>query len=200
MTRRPQIIAHHLIWTLYAHWLPNDLRGSGSEKLDYEKLAELGPIHHGRKPAREQPTRGELRKFQQQAEPLLKYKRCWIDENNRAHFTTAFAEEIQEQTYTVYASAILSNHVHMVIRKHRDDALTMRNTLAEVSRLRFRRELNLSPTHPVWADRPFKVFLYTPEDIRRCVRYVEQNPEKEGLPPQSYDFVTPYNNWPFHKK
>ncbi len=30
---RPSVIAHHLIWTLYGHWLPNDLRGSGSTEF-----------------------------------------------------------------------------------------------------------------------------------------------------------------------
>jgi hypothetical protein len=30
---RQSIITHHLIWTLYGHWLPNDLRGSGSAEI-----------------------------------------------------------------------------------------------------------------------------------------------------------------------
>lgn len=201
---RKQIIAHHLIWTLYGHWLPNDLRGSGSEKLDYEKLSELGPIHHGRKPAQDQPSKKEIREFQQQAEPLLKYDKFWIDEPIREHLTDSFRETIHNESYTVYASAILSNHVHMVIRKHRVDAKAMWSKIAEKSRLRcifeMGRELNLSHTHPVWAARPYKVFLYTPEDVRRCVKYVEQNPEKENLAPQSYEFVTEYNIWPFHKR
>ena len=40
-TRR-QIIAHHLILTLYGHWPPNDLRGSGSEDFYDKKFAPLG--------------------------------------------------------------------------------------------------------------------------------------------------------------
>jgi hypothetical protein len=31
---RPMIIGHHLIWILYGHWLPNDLRGSGSSRVE----------------------------------------------------------------------------------------------------------------------------------------------------------------------
>lgn len=42
------VIAHHLVMTLYGHWLPNDLRGSGSEELRNPELEELGPIHFGR--------------------------------------------------------------------------------------------------------------------------------------------------------
>src|SRR5882757_9319102 len=119
-TRRPTIIAHHLIWTLYGHWLPNDLRGSGSSELHDEKFASLGPIHHGRKPAREQPTRKELREFHRQAEPLLNFTRFWIDDAKRQAIRNAIAGIVAERKYTVWACAIMSNHVHMVIRRHRD--------------------------------------------------------------------------------
>lgn len=197
---RKQIIAHHLIWTLYGHWLPNDPRGSGSEKLDYEKLSQLGPIHHGRKPAQEQPNRQQLRSFQRDAKPLFKYDQFWIENTVRQQLSFAFAETIKSEHYTVCACAILSNHVHMVIRKHRDDALSMWHKLADASRLRLRRANNLAPAHPVWSARPYKVFLYTPKDAHRCVDYVQQNPAKERLSPQRFDFVTSYNNWPFHKK
>ena len=30
---RPIVIAHHLIWTVYGTWLPNDPRGSGSRAI-----------------------------------------------------------------------------------------------------------------------------------------------------------------------
>ncbi|HUB24435.1 MAG TPA: hypothetical protein VL992_03320 [Tepidisphaeraceae bacterium] len=54
--------------------------------------------------------------------------------------------------------------------------------------------------HPIWSAPPYKVFLYTPNDVQTRVEYVKNNPIKEGLTAQKYDFVTPYNNWPFHKK
>jgi len=123
--KRPQIIAHHLIWTLYGHWLPNDPRGSGSEKIREEKLAPLGPNHQGRKPPSLQPSREKLRNFQQQASPLLEHKKLWIDTGKREIIANAFSEVIAEQNYTVWACAILSNHAHMIVRRHRDDALTM---------------------------------------------------------------------------
>jgi hypothetical protein len=36
------------------------------------------------------------------------------------------------------------------------------------------------------------VFLYTSDDVLGRIDYVEQNPEKEGLPRQSWSFVTTY--------
>jgi hypothetical protein len=36
------------------------------------------------------------------------------------------------------------------------------------------------------------VFLDSDEDIRRAIRYVEENPVKEGKPRQLWSFVTAY--------
>jgi REP element-mobilizing transposase RayT len=197
--RRPMIIGHHLIWTLYGHWLANDLRGSGSTKLYDEKFATLGPIHRGRKPERLQPSRDELRAFHRMAEPLLNFPRFWIDDAKRQAIGDAFAKVVAEKGYTVWACAILKNHAHMVIRRHRDDALKLWDTFADGSRLVLRGFNDVGDDHPVWSTRPYKVFLRTPAEVRGRIDYVNRNPEKEGLLAQRYDFVQSYDNWPFHK-
>ena len=53
---RPQVIASHLNFMGYAHWLANDLRGSGSTELRSPALKTLGPVHFGT-PTRPAPTR-----------------------------------------------------------------------------------------------------------------------------------------------
>jgi REP element-mobilizing transposase RayT len=153
--------------------------------LHDEKFASLGPIHYGRKPAREQPTRKELRAFHREAEPLLNFTRFWIDAAKRQAIGNAIARIVAERRYTVWACAIMSNHVHMVIRRHRDDALAMWRAVADNSRGALHEFPDVGCNHPVWSTRPYKVFLRTPE--------------KEGLSAQRYDFVQSYNNWPFHK-
>lgn len=197
--RRPMIIAHHLIWTLYAHWLANDIRGSGSAQLRDDKFAALGPIYHGRKPRHMQPARRELREFHKAAEPLLKYPRFWIDDAKRQALGEAFTQVVTSKNYTVWACAILSNHAHLVIRIHRDDGLAMWNAFAEAGRAQLRRFADVGGDHPVWSARPYKVFLRTPDEVRGRIAYVELNPEKEGLNRQRFDFVQTYNNWPLHK-
>jgi REP element-mobilizing transposase RayT len=193
------IIGHHLLWTLYGHWLANDLRGSGSTEFRDEKFASLGPIYHGRKPKHLQPTQKELREFQQEAKPLLNFPRFWMDEAKRQAIRDAFAKVIAERRYTVWACAILSNHAHMVIRRHRNDALAMWRAFADASRILLRGFAEVGANHPVWSNRPNKVFLRTPEDVRGRIAYVERNPEKEALSAQRFDFVQSYNNWPMHK-
>jgi len=199
MRKRPAIIAHHLLWTLYGHWLANDLRGSGSLALHDEKFAPLGAVHHGRKPAFQQPSRQALRAFYRQADPLLSFPKFWLDGAKRQALGDALGEVVAKEGYTVWACAVLSNHMHLVIRRHRDDALAMWHKLADATRLRLCSALNTATNHPIWSDRPYKVFLDTPEAVRSCVRYVEANPEKEGLSTQGFDFVHIYNDWPFHK-
>ncbi len=193
------VIGHHLIWTLYGHWLANDPRGSGSKTLQQEKFASLGPIHQGRKPEHLQPSRVELRQFHQQAKPLLVHEKFWLDAAKRQALGEAFSEIVVEANYTVWACAILSNHIHLVIRRHRDDALTMWHRFADATRLRLRKFQGITAEHPIWADRPYKVFLCSPQRVRTCIRYAERNPENEGFATQHYEFVQPYNNWPFHK-
>jgi REP element-mobilizing transposase RayT len=193
------IIGHHLIWTLYGHWLPNDLRGSGSSEFYDEKFAPLGPIHQGRKPRHLQPDRNELRAFHKQAEPLLNFPRFWIDDAKRQAIGDSFAKVVATKNYTVWACAILKNHAHMVIRVHRDDALTMWKAFADVARKTLQQFDDVGHEHPVWSTRPYKVFLRTLDEVRGRITYVERNPEKEGLPRQHFHFVKPYDNWPFHK-
>src|SRR5688572_27391714 len=169
---RPMIIGHHLIWTLYGHWLPNDLRGSGSSAIREEKFVPLAPVYHGRKPARLQPSRQELNAFHKQAEPLLKHPRFWIDDAKRQAIAEALADVIGACNYTVWACAILKNHAHMVIRVHRDDALTMWESIAEAARQQLCKFDDIGPDHPVWSSRPYKVFLKTPDEVRGRIQYV----------------------------
>ena len=146
-----------------------------------------------------QPSRRELKEFYELADPLLDYKRFWADAAKKQALGDVFGGR-RGTGYTVWACAVLSNHVHLVIRRHRDDALTMWHRFADATRLRLREFPEVENNHPVWSERPYKVFLSTPEAVRSCIGYVESNPEKEGLPPQEFEFVQVYNNWPFHKK
>ena len=51
---------------------------------------------------------------------------------------------------------------------------------------------------PFGAGPRWKVFLDHPDDIRRTIPYIEDNPIKLPRPRQTYDFVKPYDGWPLH--
>ena len=200
--RGRRVIAVHLVLTLYGHWAVNDPRGSGSSDFIDLKFDPLGPIHFGRKPEHEQPTRKELREFHAQHEELLNFPVFWIDEEKRQAIANAICEVIRAHGYTCYACAICGNHIHLIIRTHKHDALTMWNHFADGirHRLHLRFPHDICPNHPVISARPYKVFLYTPDEVWDRVDYVERNPLKENLPPQRWAFVTPYDNFPLHKQ
>mgnify|MGYP002780702007 FL=1 len=110
----------------------------------------------------------------------------------------ALGEAIGRHGYTCWACAVCSNHAHLVIRVHRDKDDVIWETLRDATTQALREHLRLGTAYPVWAQRPWAKFLDTPEAVGACVEYVEGNPEKEGLPPQVWPFVRPYDGWPYH--
>ncbi|HEV3078404.1 MAG TPA: hypothetical protein VGY66_01440 [Gemmataceae bacterium] len=194
---QPLVIAYHLIWTAYGCWLPNDPRGSGSRTIRSEILAELGELHFGRK--RVQPAGKVVRQFNEQAADLLKHPLLTFDNPERRLIAEAFSQVMERERYTCYACAIMPDHVHAVVRKHKDTAEEMVDKLMEASRTKLIEAGRRAVTHPTWlAGHGWKVFLDHPDEVRRTIRYVQQNPIKIGLPAQSWSFVKVYDGWPLH--
>jgi REP element-mobilizing transposase RayT len=192
------VIAYHLIWTTYGTWLPNDPRGCGSHAVIAPQLAELGELHYGRKKV--QPSGKEIRDFYQAAEEQLLFDVIRFDSHQIQIIAEAIASAIQENRYTCYACAIMPDHVHMVIRKHKHSAEQMIDSLQESTRMRFSKSRLIGHDHPLWTLGGWKRFLDSPQQIHQAIRYVEQNPIEMGLPQQSWPFVASYDNWPFHIK
>ncbi len=188
------VYAYHLVWTAYGWWLPNDPRGSMSRVIRCDVLGDLGALHYGRK--RVQPASSELRKFFDRSRDALKFPVLEFSSAEIAAIGDAFAGVIHREGYTCYACAIMPDHVHLIIRKHRQQAEQMVVNLQAASHLRLR-ELGLRGLeHPVWGGKGWRVFLDSPDDIWRTIPYIEKNPVKIGLPRQAWEFVTAYDGWP----
>ena len=193
----PIVIAHHLIWTLYGWWLPNDPRGSCSHEIRSDLLTELGDLHYGRKTI--QPASREIRTFYEDAAPLLKFPLLNLRTQSETDAVAAgFADAIDLFKYTCYACAILPDHVHLILRKHKHGAEQMIEHLQHFSRLRLSALGLRTNDHPTWCRSGWKVFLDHPDEVRRTIGYVEQNPLPYRMPVQHWSFVTPYDNWPLH--
>jgi hypothetical protein len=75
----------------------------------------------------------------------------------------------------------------------------MIDALKTESRLRLSESNHRPPDHPIWtAGTGWKVFLDHPDEVRRTIRYIEQNPSPLDLPVKRWPFVTAYNGWPLH--
>lgn len=195
-TRNPIVIAYHIMWTLYGWWLPNDPRGSTSRSIRNDVLTDLGELHFGRKLI--QPSSNQINDFYDQASdslthPLLRF--------NPAEFSMVgeiIGDAIDECNYTCYACAVMPDHVHLVIRKHRHSAENMIQNIQSLSRKRLVEVGLRTSDHPVWTRGGWKVFLDHPDEVWRTIRYVEANPVKIKLPAQRWPFVEEYDNWPLH--
>ncbi|MCH8913918.1 MAG: hypothetical protein IIA33_10170 [Planctomycetes bacterium] len=161
-----------------------------STKIVAGKLDKLGSMHVGRE--RVQPERTELKSFYRKAQRELENSTLWFDEAKRRVIANAFGEVISARRYTCFACAVLANHAHLVIGKHRDKAETMIVELRKGSAVALRRLADVPNNHPVWSSDQFKKYLSTPRDIDRTIRYVENNPARSNLPQQRFDFVKPF--------
>ncbi|CAN5336647.1 hypothetical protein BH09PLA1_BH09PLA1_13860 [soil metagenome] len=112
----------------------------------------------------------------------------------------AFARVIERERHGCYACAVMIDHIHMVIRKHRDIAEQMIAKLQGERRDAVIAAGDRHFEHPVWGGCGYKVFLDSTEDIWRTIPSVEQNRTKLGLPKQNHSFVKPYDDWPHHKR
>lgn len=193
----PLVIAYHLVWTAYGWWLPNDPRGSFSKEIRNDIIAELGELHYGRKKV--QPAGRVIREFYNEARPRLQHPLLSFDGPARQEIATSFAQVIEQERYTCYACAIMPDHVHILIRKHKHLAEDMMEKLKVASRAHLVHTNHRDADHPTWtAGGGWKVFLEHPDEVRRTSRYIEENPVKIGLPVQRSPFVKAYDNWPLH--
>ena len=192
----PIVIAHHLIWTAYGCWLPNDPRGAMSHTIRNDVLAELGDLHYGRKEV--QPASADIRLFYAAADERLTHPRMEFLPHEIVRLGAAFSQAIADARYTCYACAIMPDHTHVLIRKHRDQAENMIARLQTAGRLALQKDVTRFAGHPVWGGPGWKVFQDHPDDIRRTVGYINGNPPKLHVPAQHWAFVTPYDGWPFH--
>jgi REP element-mobilizing transposase RayT len=193
----PIVIAYHLIWTIYGYWLPNDLRGSTSKVIRNDILKQLGQLHYGRKNV--QPLSSQLRDFDKRAAALLQFPVMEFSSDAITTVADAFGQVVKMCKYTCYACAIMPDHVHVLIRKHKHSAEQIIQNLQRESHLLLRDRGSFDLAHPVWGGHGWSVFLDHPDDVWRTIPYVEKNSIKAGLGAQNFGFVISYNNWPLHE-
>ncbi len=193
------IVGYHVVWSAYGFWLPNDPRGSWSEFVgSWELFRTGGPA------TKTTETRSLARNRHDRAErlavkELLQRAPVAFTGLQARAVARGFAGYVERSGLPVWACAILPDHVHLVIGR---SELTIENVVIQLKRYATNRLVeegihpfqNLKPVDgpppKCWAQGCWKVFL-DPPDVERSIRYVEQNPVKDGLRPQKWKFVSP---------
>jgi REP element-mobilizing transposase RayT len=195
--------AYHAIFTAYGFWLPNDPRGSWS---DFVRSWEL--LKHGRatKTSERRSLAGNPHDVakRKSAKSSLRYPAVVFDGTQAMQCIQGFAAAIDRSGYTLHACSILPDHVHVVVRRHwqrieqivgqlKGEA-TKRLVQAGLHPLSEFVDANSSPLPSPRARKCWKVFLNSDGQIRRAIRYVEQNPVKDRKRPQRWSFVVPFES------
>lgn len=194
------VLGYHAIISAYGFWLPNDPRGSWSDfvgawellrfgtatKTDERRSLAARPHDHGRR---------------LEAKRALKYPPVTFNGIQARAIARGFGTFAQKSGMTVWACAVLRDHTHLIIARHTypieqavnllKGAATRRLVAEDVHPLAASARGQTRP-HTPWARGLWKVFLNSDAHIRRAIRYVEDNPLKEGQRRQNWSFVRPY--------
>jgi len=191
--------AYHVIFGTYGFWLPNDPRGSWSDFVASWELARFGKTT--KSPDRRMAKISEWARWRAEAEAALKFPTVVLTGRQAQEVGNGFANGVRKGQYSIWACSILPQHVHMVIGRHSYKVEQIVNLLKGEATKQLKEQL----LHPhrqsagsdgklpsMWAERQWKVFFDNEEEIEGAIRYVEENPEKEGKPRQNWSFVTAF--------
>ncbi len=192
------VLGSHVIITAYGFWLPNDPRGSWSDFVRSWELLRFGPATKvsTHRSVAHVPHDRERRLAAKRA---LRFRPVRFNGRQALCIANAFAKQVRKSGFIVVACAILPDHVHLVVLRHTYRVEQVTNLLKGAA-TRALRECGMHPMRDQvrvgeelpspWATGLWKVFLFSDADVRRAVKYVEDNPQKEGKKRQNWKFVT----------
>ncbi|MFH0983326.1 MAG: hypothetical protein V2A79_17545 [Planctomycetota bacterium] len=192
------VLGYHVILGMYGFWLPNDPRGSWSDFVRSWGLYRFaGPATktEERRSVAHDEHNARLRRA---AKQCLCYPPVRLNGLQARAIGRGFGRFVERSGLDIWACSILPEHVHLVIGRHRYVVEQAVNLLRGAAS----RQLLAEGLHPfagypkpdgatpsIWGRGLWKVFLDTPEDVRRAIQYVQENPVKEGKPAQKWWFV-----------
>jgi REP element-mobilizing transposase RayT len=196
------VLAYHLIISAYGFWLPNDPRGSWSWIVRNPNLRVFGEATKV-ETHRSVAGRPHDRAKRLAAKASLKYPPVRFDGLQAKAIGTGFGKYVEKSGLTVWACAIMPDHAHLVIARHRYDIEAIGN-LAKGEATKQLRAENRHPFEafqkrdgtvpPCFGRKWWSVFIDDEDHIEQSIRYVEKNPVKAGFKSQArmWPFVVPY--------
>jgi REP-associated tyrosine transposase len=195
------VLGYHVVIGAYGFWLPNDPRGSWSDFVGSWELFRYGratPTAETRSLANAPHDRA----LRSRAKEALNRPAVQFSGVRARAIGRGFARYVERSGLQVWACAILPEHLHLVVGRFR---LKVEQVVIQLKGAATEQMIE-EGMHPFgdnrWPNgRPPKCFargqcapyLDTIEDIRRAIRYVDDNPLKEGKPRQNWSFVVPFN-------
>jgi REP element-mobilizing transposase RayT len=194
------VLGSHIIIGVYGFWLPNDPRGSWSDFVGAWELFRYGPATKSNA-RRSVAAVMHDRAVRRAAKTALKRPSVQFNDHQIRAVANGFADYASRSGLTIWACAVLPDHVHLVLRRHRLDVEKLviqlkgaaTRKLVEAGIHPFGARVQAVPPPKCFARGEWKVYLDGDEDIRRAVQYVDENPRKEGRRRQQWEFVTRFS-------
>lgn len=195
------LLGYHFIFSAYGFWLPNDPRGSWSEVVRQFDLLRFGAAT---KVSTTKSVAAKQHDYQlrMRAKQALRYPPVKFTGQQAVLIAKGLGVAKAQHEYEIHALAILPDHVHLVMQAH--DSI-QQDQIAVHLKAKATAMLNANSQHPLapyasaagripspWARNFWCVFIFDEEHYHQAIKYVENNPMKAGLKPQTWNIVTPY--------
>ena len=180
------VLATHVIMSMYGFWPPNDPRGSGSEYVGSRELFLVGGKATKVETRHSLAAKPHDRKKREEILAALKYPPVVLNGEQ----ARAVAQSFAPCEHPIYACVVMPDHVHLVLGRSTLPAEKIVERLKAAAEERLRNENMFPNCETIWARGCWQVFLNTPDDVHRTIRYVNENPVRTGFKPQRWSFVT----------
>jgi len=180
------VLATHVILSMYGFWPPNDPRGSGSNYVGSRDLFLAGGKATKVETRHSLAAKPHDRKKREEIIAALKYPPVVLNGEQARAVVLGFATV----EHPAYACAVMSDHAHLVLARSTLSAKRIVELLKVAAEERLRNENRFPACETIWARGCWQVFLNTPVDVHRAIRYVNDNPTKAGLKPQRWSSIT----------
>ncbi len=195
------VLGYHVILGMYGFWLPNDPRGSYSDFVWANDLRKYGPAT---KVSTRQSVASDPHNVKKRlaAKRELKYPPVHLDDRQINAVGDGIAKAAEIQHVSICASAILPEHVHLIVARSESKIEQVVAEIKQRATLKLG-ELKIHPMeahrepsgrrHSPWARGFWVVYLNDEPHIENAIRYVEYNPIKDGRARQHWHFVVLYD-------
>lgn len=146
----PKIVGYMLTWTTYGTWLQGDDRG-------YVQNGEIKQFNKKLKTANKK---------------LQKSKSVRLTENQKRIAKNAIIKESERIGQKVFAVAVCSNHVHMVVGAGYE---TIENSASRYKNVTTCALKQTGLSQKVWTRGFNKKFCFTPEQLKTRINYVQRH-------------------------
>lgn len=194
------IVGYHLMFSAYGFWLPNDPRGSGSDEVRSEKLLEFGgPTKVAAHDFRARQPHDRRKRLA--AKAALDHPPVAFTGVQARAIARGFTNSVRRSKVTVWACAVMPDHVHLVVAPHRHTI----EVLAGLLKGEATRQLVKEGIHPFQDRKGYRtqvppcfgrkwwvIYKDNEEALLNAIRYAERNPLKAGLPSQQWTCVVQY--------